>query len=88
MTTAHMRATVVLAELETLGLTVEDLLSAFHQKARPRASGPTFSAYLPSVREAYPPRTRRTYNSYWRLAEELIGDLALVRVVDQYQVCA
>lgn len=80
MTTAHMRATVVLAELETLGLTVEDLLSAAGHKVGPRPSVPTFSAYLPSVREGYPPRTRRTYNSYWRLAEEFIGELSLDRV--------
>jgi len=55
MTTAHMRATVVLAELETLGLTVEDLLSAAGRKVGPRPSVPSFSAYLPAARGATRP---------------------------------
>lgn len=84
MTTANLRARVALAELEALGLTVEDLLAVAGQTATPRAAGPTLAAYLPGVRDAYPPRTRRTYNSYWRLAEELIGDVPLEKVTSDH----
>ncbi len=77
MTVTTVRARAVLAELDALGLTVADLLAIAGPSPRDPASAPTLTAYLPTVREAYAARTRRTYNSYWRLAEELIGDLPL-----------
>jgi integrase len=77
MTTTNLRARVALAELEALGLTVADLLAVADQAPVARPIGTTVAAYLPSVAESYRPRTRRTYNSYWRLAVELIGDAPL-----------
>jgi len=54
MTTANLRARVALAELEALGLTVEDLLAVAGQTARARPDGPTLAVYLPGVCDAYP----------------------------------
>lgn len=77
MTATTVRARAMLAELETLGLTVADLLAAAGSGTREARATTTLAEYLPSVRESYAPRTRRTYDSYWRLAEEMIGDLPL-----------
>jgi hypothetical protein len=60
-----LRAQVALAELEAMGLTVDDLVVA---AGRDRSAPPperTVAEYLPVVAAGYKPRTRRTYNSYW-----------------------
>lgn len=80
MTDTALRARVVLGELEAMGLTLDDLLAAAGRDAPARAGGITVAEYLPTVAAAYLPRTRRTYNSYWTLTVELLGELALDRV--------
>lgn len=77
---ADLRARVVLAELDALGLTIEDLLAVAATAPGAQHAGPTVSEYLPSVADSYTPRTRRTYGSYWRLTVELIGDKPLTAV--------
>lgn len=75
-----LRAQVALAELEAMGLTVDDLVVA---AGRDRSAPPpkrTVAQYLPVVAAGYKPRTRRTYNSYWILMVELIGDRPLDQV--------
>lgn len=84
MTSTTVRAKVVLAELESLGLTVADLVSAAGSTPYAASTTPTLAEYLPSVRASYAPRTCRTYNSYWRLAEEMFGDLQLSEVTTDH----
>lgn len=83
MTPSALRARIVLAELETLGLTVEDLLEV--RSGEPVSTvtascAPTVAAYVDVVREGYEARSRRTYNSYWRLMVELVGEKPLTQV--------
>lgn len=80
MTDTSLRARVVLGELEAMGLTLDDLLAEAGRDAPASDGGITVAEYLPTVAAAYLPRTRRTYNSYWTLTVELLGDLALDRV--------
>ena len=47
--------------LDRMGISPADLLAA----ARPRASVPTFTDYVPRVRDAVSDGTRRLYGSYW-----------------------
>lgn len=72
-----LRAKVVLAELEALGLTVEDLIAASGGPSVGRQVGPTVAEYVPVVASAYQARTRRTYNSYWSLLVEMCGPMTL-----------
>lgn len=80
MSSTALRARVALAEIEALGLTVEDLLAVADRDPSNRHPSPTLAAYVPVVASAYPPRTRRTYNSYWSLAVEMLGDAAIDRI--------
>lgn len=89
MSDTSLRARVALRELEAMGLTIDDLLAAAGQPGGPRPVGPTVRDYVPVVAEGFQPRSRRTYNSYWRLAVELLGDIALDRVtVDDLRTVA
>lgn len=72
-----LRAKVALTELEAMGLTVDDLLSAAGADRTSRSTTPTVAEYVPIVAAGYKPRTRRTYNSYWSLLVELLGDQRL-----------
>jgi integrase len=80
VTDKTLRARVVLGELEAMGLTLDDLLAAAGRDVLAQAAGPTVAEYLPTVASAYLPRTQRTYNSYWSLTVQLLGDVALERV--------
>jgi integrase len=75
-----LRACVALTELEAMGLTLDDLLAVSGRQVATRPAGPTIADYVPVVADGYQPRSRRTYNSYWRLTVELLGDVALERV--------
>lgn len=75
-----LRARVVLGELAAMGLTVDDLAAVAGQGAGLPVAGPTVADYVPVVAASYKPRSRRTYNSYWRLLVEQVGDVALGRV--------
>jgi integrase len=80
MTDVTLRARVALAEIEAMGLTLDDLLAVAGRQATSHRAGPTVADYVPVVAEGYQARSRRTYNSYWRLTVELLGDIALDRV--------
>lgn len=75
-----LRARVVLGELAAMGLTVDDLAAVAGQGAGLPVAGPTVADYVPVVAASYKPRSQRTYNSYWRLLVEQVGDVALGRV--------
>lgn len=77
MSDKTLRARVVLAELEAMGLTIDDLIAVAGRSTEGRSTGPTVAEYVPLVADSYQPRSRRTYGSYWRLTVELIGDLSL-----------
>lgn len=79
MKTTTLRARVALQEIEAMGLTLDDLVAAAEGGAR-RTPATTVADYVEVVAESYRPRSRRTYNSYWRLTVELLGDLALDQV--------
>ncbi|HWL41827.1 MAG TPA: site-specific integrase [Ilumatobacter sp.] len=79
MTDLALRARVVLAELEALGLTVDDLMACRGQ-VQPVDAPPTVAEYIVTVAASYPPRTRRSYGSYWRLLEEFHGHAPIDRV--------
>lgn len=86
MTDKDLRARVVLAELDALGLTIDDLLAASGRPRVASANGPTLVEYVPVVAASYGARTRRTYNSYWSLLVELLGDKCVSAVsVDDLQ---
>ncbi len=80
MTDKTLRARVALAEIEAMGLTLDDLLAVEGREGAGRPAGPTLADYVPLVADSYQPRSQRTYNSYWRLTVELLGDVALERV--------
>lgn len=75
-----LRAKVALAELEAMGLTIDDLLVAAGPERSRRLAVPTIAEYVPVVAAGYKPRTRRTYNSYWLLLVELLGNHHLDQV--------
>jgi hypothetical protein len=72
-----LRARVLLAEAETLGVTLDDLIAVAAANpagaVRPAAAVPTVSDYLAVIRPTFTKGTRQTYDTYWRLAEELDG---------------
>jgi integrase len=80
MSDKALRAKVMLAELEALGLTVDDLIAASGGALTPLTVGPTVAEYVPVVAASYQPRSRRTYNSYWSLLVEMCGPTALTAV--------
>lgn len=80
MTDKTLRARIALTELEAMGLTLDDLLAVAGREAGTRPTGLTVADYVPVVASSFQPRSRRTYNSYWRLTVELLGDIALDRV--------
>lgn len=80
MTDKTLRARVALTEIEAMGLTLDDLIAVTGRDVAARPTGPTIADYVPVVAATYQPRSRRTYNSYWTLTVELLGDIALDRV--------
>lgn len=79
MKSTTLRARVALQEIEAMGLTLDDLIAAADGEAR-RTPSTTVAEYVEVVAASYRPRSRRTYNSYWRLTVELLGDLTLEQV--------
>lgn len=77
-----LRARVLVAEAETLGVSLEDLIAAAAAAALPDASEavPTVSQYLEVIRPTFGKGTFQTYNTYWRLAEQMIGDKPIDKV--------
>lgn len=75
----HLRAKVLLAEAESLGLTIGDLAqaAAVGTAASGVRSVPTVAEYVEVISPTFSKGTLRTYRSYWRLAVELIGDRLL-----------
>lgn len=80
MTATALRAKVVLAEMEAMGITIEDLIALGQPTAVSKVPIPSVAAYVEVVRDSYEARSRRTYNSYWRLMVEQIGEKLLTSV--------
>lgn len=66
-----IRARAVLAELDALGLTMEDLSAAGGTSGR--VGVPTVAEYVELVAAAYKPGTANTYRSAWRVLVDLHG---------------
>jgi integrase len=71
-----VRARVLLAEAEALGLTVDDLVAAAASAGGPRSSPavPTLAEYVETVAPSFSANTAATYRSYWRVAAARFGD--------------
>lgn len=70
----QLRARVVVSEARAMGLSIEDLLAAAAGAPASTSVVPTVSEYLCRIEPTFSPGTRRTYRSYWRLAERHFGD--------------
>jgi integrase len=68
-----LRARVLVAEATELGLSVDDLVAA-SAPSPPQRTVPTVREYRAEIEPTFSPGTRRTYRSYWLLAERLFGD--------------
>lgn len=66
-----IRARAVLAELDALGLTVDDLIAA--GGTCPRDGATTVAQYVEVVAASYKRGTRDTYRSAWRVLVDLYG---------------
>jgi site-specific recombinase XerD len=69
-----LRARVLFSEAQAMGLSVQDLVTAAAGAPATREDVPTVSEYLRRIEPTFPDRTRKTYRSYWRLAERHFGD--------------
>jgi integrase len=71
-----VRARVLLAEAEALGLTIDDLVAAASSGGASRLapSAPTLAEYVETVAPSFSANTAATYRSYWRVAVACFGD--------------
>ena len=69
-----VRARVLLAEAEALGLTLDDLVTASTASPRLMSAAPTLAEYVETVAPSFSEGTAATYRSYWRLAVARLGD--------------
>jgi integrase/recombinase XerC len=78
-----VRARVLVAEAESLGLTIEDLVAAARTRPRSPSGAPTVAEYIGVVERALGDgRTTETYRSYWRLAVARFGDRPIDEIGD------
>jgi integrase/recombinase XerC len=73
----RVRARVLLAEAEVLGLTIDDLIaaaSASGGSSGPMSVAPTLAEYVETVAPSFGASTAATYRSYWRVAVARFGD--------------
>ncbi len=75
-----VRARVLMAEAEALGLTIEDLIAAAGQSTTCSVTGPTVEEYVATVAPSFSAGTAATYQSYWRLVVARLGDRLLSAV--------
>lgn len=73
----QVRARVLLAEADALGLTLEDLIAASTDVGRTSSSAPTVAEYVEIAAATFSHGTAATYRSYWRLAVARLGDRAV-----------
>ena len=77
-----VRARVLLAEAEALGVTIDDLVAASSSSSpsagggsfRAVATAPTLAEYVDTVAPSFSANTAGTYRSYWRVAVARFGD--------------
>jgi hypothetical protein len=74
-----VRARVLLAEAEALGVTFDDLVAAASSSSgrgssRSAASVPTLAEYVETVAPSFSANTASTYRCYWRVAVARFGD--------------
>lgn len=76
-----LRARVLVAEAESLGVSLDDLVAAATATLSDTADPvPTVSQYLEVIRPTFEKGTLQTYGTYWRLAEEMIGSRPIDKV--------
>ena len=83
----RLRAIVLVTEAAALGLELEDLIAA---QTVPVSPAPTLAEHLEAMAPTFSAGTAATYNSYWKLAIERLGDrrLTYITVVDLQLVVA
>ena len=81
----EVRARAMLAELEAMGLTPQDLVGVSTPTPN-RGNGPTVGEYVEVVRASYGASTAQTYGSYWRLLVAMLGDRRVASIT--YDDCA
>jgi hypothetical protein len=74
-----VRARLLLAETEALGVTIDDLVAAASSSSgrgssRSAASVPTLAEYVETVAPSFSANTASTYRCYWRVAVARFGD--------------
>jgi integrase len=69
-----VRARVLLAEAEALGVTLNDLVTAAAGSSTHGSSAPTLAEYVETVAPSFTEGTAATYRSYWRVAVARYGD--------------
>jgi hypothetical protein len=78
-----VRARALVAEAESLDLTIEDLVAAARTRPRSPSGAPTVAEYIGVVERALGDgRTAETYRSYWRLAVARFGDRPIDEIGD------
>jgi integrase/recombinase XerC len=70
----QVRARVLLAEAEALGLTIDDLVAAASNGCCRESAAPTVAEYLETAAASFSEGTAATYKTYWRIAMVLFGD--------------
>jgi integrase len=78
----RVRARVLLAEAEALGVTIDDVMAAASSSSLPGSGGgssrvavaPTLAEYVDTVAPSFSANTAATYQSYWRVAVARFGD--------------
>lgn len=76
-----LRARVLVAEAESLGVSLDDPVAAAAATLTDTADPvPTVSQYLAVIRPTFEKGTLQTYGTYWRLAEEMIGSRPIDKV--------
>lgn len=73
----QLRARVMFTEAQSMGLSVQDLVSAAAGAPASLSEVPTVSEYIRRIEPTFSKGTQRTYRSYWRLAERDLGDRRL-----------
>jgi hypothetical protein len=76
----RLRARVLLAEAQALGVTIADLIAAARDTPTAGPAVPTVAQYVDSIAKTMSAGTPATYRSYWRLPVARFGDRPLGEV--------
>lgn len=76
----RLRARVLWAEAQALGVTIGDLIAAARDMPADGRAVPTVAEYVDTIGPTLSPGTAATYRSYWRLAIARFGDRPLDQI--------